>query len=272
MKKIDTSEKVDLNFFSPTLITSYAERALDFIYSIERFLYVLLPLLIVFAIVILFDIAAIKNYIQFFSDDVYDYLAVIFAFIIIGIISCLLKIIIDTRKKLDNWAYIFKKNSIRSSISISLSKLENTELLNAIIESVQEIGDPLQKYISNNDKRIERFVNHNYADMHFDMVIDDTRIDNNEDDNNYFKNKINEYGSIIVKVENSSTIIDSNYLQLFIQSILKYVKITNKFVGLALLVGNEVTNEAMELITNYSNKSIGYLIIIEKPVIIDRVH
>jgi hypothetical protein len=104
------------------------------------------------------------------------------------------------------------------------------------------------------------------------MVIDDTRIDNNTDSSNYFKNKIDEYDSIIVKSENASTIIDFNYVLLIIQSILKYVKITNKFVGLALLVGNEVTNEAMELITNYSNKSIGYLIIIEKPVIIDRVH
>ena len=61
-------------------------------------------------------------------------------------------------------------------------------------------------------------------------------------------------------------------MQLFIQSVLKYVKTTNKFVGLAMLVGSEVTNETMEIMTNYSNKSIGYFIIIEKPDIIGSIH
>jgi hypothetical protein len=79
------------------------------------------------------------------------------------------------------------------------------------------------------------------------MVIDDTRIDNNTDSSNYFKNKIDEYDSIIVKSENASTIIDFNYVLLIIQSILKYVKITDKFVGLALLADKEDTNEARKL-------------------------
>jgi hypothetical protein len=58
---------------------------------------------------------------------------------------------------------------------------------------------------------------------------------------------------------------------MFIQSILEYVKVTNKFVGLALLVGNEVTDEAMKIVTNYSDKYIGYLIVIEKPAVIDPI-
>ena len=273
MKKSDDSEKNDFNLFSPTLITSYAEKAIDLIYSTERFLYLLLPVLITFGIVILLDIAAIKGYVYFLPDDTYDFLALIFAIITIGIIVYLLKIVIKTRKKLDNWAYIFEKNSIIASISIRLSKLENPELLLAIIESILEIGKPFQKYISNNNRNIEKFVNQNLTDnVFFNILIDDTRIDSNKDESNYFKNKINEYGLIIVKVEDASTIIDSNTVQLFIQSVLKYVKTTNKFVGLAMLVGNEVTNEAMEIMTNYSNKSIGYFIIIEKPDIIDSIH
>ena len=98
---------------------------------------------------------------------------------------------------MDKWAYIFEKNSIIASISIRLSKLENTELLLAIIESIQEIGKPFQKYISNNNRNIEEFVNQNLTDnVFFNILIDDTQIDSNKDESNYFKNKINEYGWI----------------------------------------------------------------------------
>jgi len=38
-----------------------------------------------------------------------------------------------------------------------------------------------------------------------------------------------------------------------------------------LLVGNEVTDEAMKIVTNYSDKHIGYLIVIEKPAVIDPI-
>jgi hypothetical protein len=271
MRKKENQEQSDSNFFSPTLITNYSGRAISFINSIERFLFLLLPFLILFALVILFDMVALKNYIPILSDDIFDLLASIFAFVAVGIIVYLLKIIIKIRKKMDNWAYIFEKNTIGTSISISLSKLESIDLLHAIVENVREIGEPIQKYISNDTKSIERFIHQNFSDdIFFDILIDDSRIDKDTDENIYFKNKINEYGSIIGKIQTSS-VIDSNTVNLFIQSILKYVKVTSKFVGLALLVGNEVTDEAMKIVTTYSNKHIGYLIVIEKPVVIDSV-
>ena len=271
MRKIKNQEQGDFNFFSPTLITNYSEKAISFINSIERFLFLLLPFLILFAIVILFDTVALKNYVQILSDDIFDLLASIFGFIAVGIIIYLLKIIVDTRKKMDNWAYVFEKNTIGTSISISLTKLESLDLLNAIVENVKEIGESIQKYISNDTKSIERFTQQNFSDnVFFDILIDDTRIDKDKDENNYFKNKINEYGSIIGKIQTSS-VVDSNTANIFIQSILEYVKVTNKFVGLALLVGNEVTDEAMKIVTNYSDKHIGYLIVIDKPVVIDPI-
>src|SRR5919202_282773 len=177
MRKIKNQEKGDLNFFSPTLITTYSEKAISFINSIEKFLFLLLPFLILFAIVILFSTVALKNYVQILSDDIFDILATVFAFIAVGIIIYLLKIIVDTRKKMDNWAYIFERNTISTSISISLSKLDSICLLNAVVESVREIGEPIQKYISNDTKSIERFTNQNFLeDIFFDILIDDTKI------------------------------------------------------------------------------------------------
>jgi hypothetical protein len=273
MKKFEESVKNGLNPSSPTLITAYSQNAANFIYSIERFLYLLFAVLIVFAVVALFDMVALKGYVSFLSDDEYDFILSILAFITIGITAILLKMIICTRKKLDRWAHAFKKNSIGTSISISLSKIGKLEALNAIIENVQDIGKPLQEYISKNDEAMDRFTNQSISDnVIFDILIDDSKIDKRYDENNHLNNMINEYGSIVVKIEDAPTIVDTKVSEAFIQSVLKYIKKTNKFVGLALLIGNEVTNEAMDIMQNFSSKSIVYLIAIEKPITVDTMH
>jgi hypothetical protein len=273
MKKFEESVKNGLNPSSPTLITAYSQNAANFIYSIERFLYLLFAVLIVFVVVALFDMAGLNVFIGFLSDDEFDFILSILAFITIGITAILLKMIIGARKKLDRWAYAFERNSIGTSISISLSKIGKLELLNAIIENVQDIGKPLQEYMSKNVEAMDRFTNQSISDnVIFDILIDDAKIDKGCDENNHPINMINEYGSIIAKVESTSPILDAKDVQAFIQSILKYIKKTNKFVGLALLIGNEVTNEAMEIAEYYSNKSIGYLIVIEKPIMIDTIY
>ena len=272
MRKKGNKERKELNFFSPTLITTYSARAIDFIKSIEHFLYILISLLVISVLVILFDTTAMKNYVQLLSDDIFDLLAVTFTFIIVGTIIYFLKEIIKIRKRLDTWAYIFEKSSISTSISMSLSKIGYAEILNAIVDSVQEIGYPLKNYILNDNAGIQKFTNQSLpGGLIFDMLIDDSRIDSTKDENNYFKSKIDEYGSIIVKIVDEPITIDTNTVVSFIQSVLKYVKTTNKYVGLALLIGSEFSSEAMEMIANYSNRSIGYLIAIDKPVIMDAV-
>src|SRR5215210_5914497 len=136
MKKTDELEESNLNSYSPTLITTYSHKAMGFISSIERFLYLLLAVLIIFAVLVLFETAAIKGYIKFLSDDTYDIVLSVIAFTTIGIMVFLLRTIIKTRKRLDNWAFMFAKNSIGTSLSISLSKAGKRDLLNAIISSV----------------------------------------------------------------------------------------------------------------------------------------
>jgi hypothetical protein len=171
---------------------------------------------------------------------------------------------------LDRWAYAFEKNSIATSISISLSKIGKSEVINAIVENIEEIGKPLQNYISKNDKSKERLINQNTSsDVYFDILVDDTKIDKVFDENGYFKKKVQEYGAVIAKIERRSSAIDADYVRQFVQHLVEYVKKTNNFVGLALLIGNEYTSEAKQIMNSYSNKSIGYLIAIEKPLMLD---
>jgi hypothetical protein len=274
MKNFDNQDSSDLNSFSPTLITTYSQKAVSSIRSIERILYVLLSVLVAFALLVFIDTAAVKGYIKFLPEDEYDIVLSLIAFVAIGIIVFLLRIILNTRKKLDNWAYVFEKNSIGSLISIGLSNLDKKTLLFSIIENIGDIGEPVKKYISKNKDNIELFFDQRISkDTVFDILIDGDKImsDDGGHDNDFITNKLNEYGAVVGRIVTNPNTIDTNEIKLFIRSVLEYSKSTNKYVGLALLAGNEITTEAMDYAKNYSSKTIGYLIIIEKPGIINSV-
>ena len=274
MKNFDNQDSSDLNSFSPTLITTYSQKTVSSIRSIERILYVLLSVLVAFALLVFIDTAAVKGYIKFLPEDEYDIVLSLIAFVAIGIIVFLLRIILNTRKKLDNWAYVFEKNSIGSLISIGLSNLDKKTLLFSIIGNIGEIGEPIKKYISKNKDNIELFFDQRISkDTVFDILIDGDKIMSNDSghDNDFITNKLNEYGVVVGRIVTNPNTIDTNEIKLFIRSVLEYSKSTNKYIGLALLAGNEITNEAMDYAKNYSSKTIGYLIIIEKPGIINSV-
>jgi hypothetical protein len=274
MKNFDNQDDPDLNSFSPTLITTYSQKAITSIHSIERILYVLLSVLVAFALLVFIDTAAVKGYIKFLPEDEYDIILSIIAFVAIGIIVFLLRIILNTRKKLDNWAYVFEKNSIGSLISIGLSNLDKKTLLFSIIENIGEIGEPIKTYIAKNKGNIDSFFDQRTTkEPLFDVLIDGDKIisKDNRDEDDMLINKLNEYGTVVGKIVTNPNTIDTPEIKGFIRSVLQYSKSKNKYVGLALLVGNEVTSDAMDYAKNYSNNSIGYLIIIEKPGIMNSV-
>ncbi len=268
MKNFDNQDSTDLNTFSPTLITTYSQKAVSSIRSIEHILYVLLSVLVAFALLVFIDTAAVKGYIKFLPEDEYDIVLSLIAFVAIGIIIFLLRIILNTRKKLDNWAYVFEKNSIGSLISIGLSSLDKKSLLFSIVENIGEIGDPIKRYISKNKDNIDSFFDQRVSkETVFDILIDGENVlaKDGDDNNDFIINKLNEYGAVVGNLVTKQDPIDINEVKLFIKSVLEYSKSSNKYVGLAILAGNEITSEAMDYAKNYFSNSIGYLIIIEKP-------
>jgi hypothetical protein len=274
MKDTDSLKSSDLNSFSPTLITTYSQRAVSTIRSIEQILYLLLSVLVAFALLVFIDTAAVKGYIKFLPEDEYDFVLSIIAFAAIGIIVFLLRIILNIQKKLDNWAHVFEKNSIGSLISMGLSHPDKKTLFFSIIENIEEIGEPVKKYISKSKDNINSFLDQRISNTtKFDILIDGDRIKAKDGDSNnaFVIDKLNEYGVVVGKIVSDSSAVDINEIKLFIRSVLEYSKSTNKYIGLALLVGTEITSEAMEYARNFSNKSIGYMILIEKPAIVNSV-
>jgi hypothetical protein len=83
-------------------------------------------------------------------------------------------------------------------------------------------------------------------------------------DSDSLKNVIQEYGSILIKIVDK--VIDKSITQDFLKSLQKYKKRGNK-IGLAIIIGESISQESYILANKIKDKTISEnLILIEKPV------
>jgi phage-related protein len=65
-----------------------------------------------------------------------------------------------------------ERNSINAGMSISMTKISKEEAIRAISETVEEIGQPLQNYMSNRQEFKELIDVHRGKELVFDVLID----------------------------------------------------------------------------------------------------
>ena len=85
------------------------------------------------------------------------------------------------------------------------------------------------------------------------------------DVNNNFRQVLKEYGAVIIKILDG--IIDRHHVESFADSLSKYSSITKNRVGLGLIIGEELTDEAREYASKISlhrKRGINHLILIAK--------
>jgi hypothetical protein len=83
-------------------------------------------------------------------------------------------------------------------------------------------------------------------------------------DSDSLKNAIQDYGSILIKIVDK--VIDKNITQDFLKSLQKYKKRGDK-IGLAIIIGESISQESYILANKIKDKTISEnLILIEKPV------
>jgi hypothetical protein len=126
-----------------------------------------------------------------------------------------------------------------------------------------EIASPLQYYLSKSADGTE-FYDINVSNVIFDILIDKSTIKTNINSDS-LKNTFQRYGSILIKLTDGT--IDKNLTQSVIKSLQNYRKKGNK-IGLAMIIGESITNESYYLIDKIKDKTISKsLILIEKPTI-----
>ena len=83
------------------------------------------------------------------GDDPLDNIMVISSIFLLVALTLSVRSLLRSRNMLNQWSDIFERNSINAGMSISMTKISKEEAIRAISETVEEIGQPLQNYMSN---------------------------------------------------------------------------------------------------------------------------
>lgn len=253
----------DLVSSSPTIVTKYAHRSSRLIYSIEKNLYVIIAIVAILAVISVIDALEVIGLTDFIPEGLDDMIIAILSLASLGALLPMLRLSIVSKRTLEEWANMFEHNSIRNSICMSLKATTKEELVYAIGETVEEIGDPLLNYVEAAGEFSE-FFNVPIGENVFDVLIDSetVRADKGAD----LKKILGEYGAIIIKIVDGQ--INKKEIISFSSAISKYAfqrrrKIQNA-VGLALIVGKEISPDAYST-TRSGNLAVKDILLIEKP-------
>ena len=254
---------------SPTLATRYAHRAATLVHSIEKNSYLIIGIIIALFVLSTLDMLGVHEILPFSLDPV---ITVFSAGSIIAL-SYMLRLTIKSKRVLENWADVFERNSIAAGINISMGSRTREEAVRAIAETVEEIGSQLREYISSRDNYNEFFDitfgkdTATATTTQFDIVIDKDNLKPTENSSSYqdLKLALQKYGSVIVNFVSGT--IDANTILYFYNLLSRYISITKNNVSLALIIGDNATSDAFNLALHPKNKKIGYMIIIERPLL-----
>lgn len=257
----EKSNDDDINSDSPRLLSQYSFKASQLIKSFTKNILFVILILIVITTMTIFDLSKDLGFINVLSDQTVDSMIIVVSLFLIIFTILILKPISRSQNILEKWSNLFDKNAIRTGIILSIKNKNKEEILSALSETIEQIAIPLQNYLLKSDKK--EFFDISFNGTKFDILIDNSTIKSL--DANSLKNTIQDYGSIIVKVTHG--IIDKDLTYSFIHSLQKYRKQEGNKIGLAIIIGESITQESYDLISKTKDKIINEnLILIEKPL------
>ena len=267
MKKNEsTRDKIDdnINNNSALLLTQYSSKASQLIKSFTKNIRFLILILFVITGMTILDLSMDVGFIKVLSDETIDAIIIGTSLFLIVFTILIVRPVYRSQNILERWSNLFDKNAIRTGIILSINNKNKEEILSALSETIQQIATPLQNYLSKSDNK--EFFDISINDTTFDILIDKSTI--KSVDANSLKNTIQDYGSIIIKITDG--IIDKAVTLGFIQSLQKYSRQQGNKIGLAMIIGENITQESYDLVSKTKDKIINEnLILIEKPTTTD---
>lgn len=250
----------NINNDSPLLLTQYSSKAAQLIKSFTKNILFFILILFVITGMTILDLAMNLGFTNILSDETIDAIIIGTSIFLILFTILIVRPVRRSQHILEKWSNLFDQNAIRTGIILSINNKSKDEVLVALSETIEQIAIPLQDYLSKSDNK--EFYDINVNDTTFDILIDKSTVKSL--DSNSLKNTIQDYGSIIIKI--TEGIIDKDVTQSFIQSLQKYRKQQGNKIGLAMIIGESITQESYALISKTKDKIINEnLILIEKP-------
>jgi hypothetical protein len=246
--------------FLPSISTLYTRRSAKLIRSAEKSASLIIIAISILVVMSLIDTFEVENVSKLFPRDSLDILISIFSLVVLAVMGFMLRSLLKSRHTLERWADMFEQNAMRSSLNIALSGSSKEELVRALPEVIEELGEPLQLYISNGvfeeffDVPIENGKNK------FDILIDPQRIIASKDQSN-LKQLLSEYGAIVAQILGKS--IDEKDIASFSDTLHKYKLKSGNDIGLAILICSKVSSKAESYVKNSRDFLTRKIIIVE---------
>jgi len=205
------------------------------------------------------------------SEGVDKTVDILLLLILIVVLVPLFLLLLKSRNVLDRWTDMFERNTIATTLSIALTDKSKEAIVLALMHSVEQISEPLQAYINSKRNNLTEFLNiavdKKDANLRFDILMDANHVldDDGSNVNNNFRQVLEKYGAVIIKILDG--VIDRQYVESFAESLSKYCSITKNKVGLGLIIGEDLTDEAKEYASKISlhrKRGINHLILIAK--------
>jgi hypothetical protein len=266
---IDSSMNNYDDFSRSTILTArFGHESVKVIHLVKRNLYIVIGLIVSIAVLSVMNIFGIFEY--FSTENVDRLVDIILLVILIVVLVPLVLLLLKSKNVLDRWADMFERNTIATSMKIAMNKRSREEAVLAVAQSVKQIGEPLQDYITSKKTDLKEFLNISIdKDIIFDILIDSSHVlfsSSNDKDNNNLKDLLKEYGAIVIKIVDDS--IKQNIVKSFVDSLTRYVSLTNNQVGLGIIIGEDVASEAERYASKFSKRreaGINHLLLIAKP-------
>jgi len=243
------------------MLTQYSSEASQLIKSFTKNIPFVVIILILIVSITTLDLVMDLGFIRILSDETIDAMIIAVSVFLILFTLFAVRPALRSGKILDKWSNLFENNAIRTGIILTIKDKSKEEILYALTKVIDQIAIPLDYYLSKSDKK--EFFNVNIDDITtFDILIDKSTIKSIDSDS--LKNAIQDYGSILIKIVDK--VIDKNITQDFLKSLQKYKKRGDK-IGLAIIIGESISQESYILANKIKDKNISEnLILIEKPV------
>jgi hypothetical protein len=250
---------------STVLISRFGYASAKLIHSVERNLYVVLGVIMSIAVISILNLLGILNYL--YSENVDYAVDVILSIVLIIVVAPLVFLIVKSRKVLDNWNDMFERNTISTSMIMTMSNRSKEEALKALIYSVEEIGEPLQAYIDSKKSNLSEFLNVGMdTNIKFDVLVDTNCVLNDGSDvSNNLRKILGVYGAFVIKIVDG--VIDKDSIESFADSLSKYSSLTNNVINLGVMIGEEITIDSREYaskVSHFRKKRIQNLLLLEK--------
>ncbi|MFZ0343874.1 MAG: hypothetical protein WAL24_01830 [Nitrososphaeraceae archaeon] len=262
----------DDDFESPVMATKYAHTASILVSTLAKNFVFIIGVISALTVIAVLDVLHVVGYMKAIPDVVFDSMIVTFSVILLIVILYLLNTLLNSKKLFSSWADTFERNSIKTGMNISMINKSKEEAISAVAETVAQIGEPLRNYISlkeNVKNFLDVNIKNNNDDIFFDVLIDQDHIKNDlsdasTDNSINLKRSLLEYGAVVISVIEGT--VDNEDVRSFYNSLSKYVSITKNKVGLALIIGDSISEDAGNIARQLENNKINYIVLIEKPL------